>query len=46
MKSVCFIIDTYVTGAQLPRHLQTIYRATADHSACSLQIVSLSHDPV
>lgn len=44
MKSVCFIIDTYVTGAQLPRHLQTIYRATADHSACSLQIVSPNPD--
>ncbi|MGM0543812.1 MAG: hypothetical protein ACQERP_08060 [Pseudomonadota bacterium] len=45
MKSVCFIIDTYVTGAQLPRHLQTIQRATADGSDFSLRIVSLAHDP-
>jgi len=45
MKSVCFIIDTCVTGAQLPRHLQSIHQATADRSNCSLQIVSLNHDP-
>lgn len=44
MKSVCFIIDTSVTGAQLPRHLRTIYQAAADHTACTLQVTSRHHD--
>ncbi|KPQ22115.1 MULTISPECIES: hypothetical protein [unclassified Halomonas] len=44
MKSVCFIIDTCVTGAQLPRHLHAIYHAAADHPAYSLQVTSLNHD--
>lgn len=45
MKSVCFIIDTSVTGAQLPRHLRNIYLAAADHPACTLQVTSRHRDP-
>lgn len=45
MKSVCFIIDTSVTGAQLPRHLRNIHLAAADHPAFTLQITSLLRDP-
>ncbi|MCO7247387.1 hypothetical protein [Halomonas sp. Mc5H-6] len=45
MKSVCFIVDTCVTGAQLPRHLYTIYQATADiHTLCTLKVTSQNND--
>ncbi|SDN34402.1 hypothetical protein [Vreelandella arcis] len=44
MKSVCFIVDAYVTGAQLPRHLHAIYHASTDHPACTLRVTSLEKD--